>query len=58
MCCKAATKLKSKYFSPPYFLFTDINECEEQISACPENLECLNVPGSFICSGLCRTFDL
>ncbi|XP_029697587.1 eosinophil peroxidase isoform X2 [Takifugu rubripes] len=29
---------------------SDINECEEQTSACPENLECLNVPGSFICS--------
>lgn len=30
----------------------DINECEEQTSVCPENLECVNVPGSFSCSGL------
>lgn len=35
----------------------DINECEEQMSACPENSECLNVPGSFICSGLFRPSD-
>ncbi|TMS05244.1 Thyroid peroxidase [Larimichthys crocea] len=28
----------------------DINECEEQVSLCPQNLECLNIPGSFICS--------
>lgn len=28
----------------------DINECEEQ-TPCPQNLECLNTPGSFICSG-------
>ncbi|XP_056907549.1 eosinophil peroxidase isoform X1 [Takifugu flavidus] len=34
--------------SPP--TCRDINECEEQTSACPENLECLNVPGSFTCS--------
>lgn len=36
----------------------DINECEEQTSVCPENFECLNVPGSFTCSGLLRPFDL
>lgn len=35
----------------------DINECEEQISLCPPNLECLNIPGSFICSGWFRSFD-
>ncbi|KAM3609205.1 uncharacterized protein V6R79_011012 [Siganus canaliculatus] len=29
----------------------DIDECEEQISACPQNLECVNTSGSFICSG-------
>lgn len=57
MCSKAATKPKSKYFSPSFFfLSADINECEEQISTCPENSECLNVPGSFTCSGWCRTF--
>ncbi|KAG8012707.1 Thyroid peroxidase, partial [Nibea albiflora] len=28
----------------------DINECEEQVSLCPQNMECLNIPGSFICS--------
>lgn len=36
----------------------DINECEEQTSVCPENFECLNVPGSFTCAGLLRPFDL
>lgn len=29
----------------------DINECEEQTSLCPPNRECLNIPGSFTCSG-------
>ncbi|CAK6961489.1 eosinophil peroxidase [Scomber scombrus] len=28
----------------------DINECEEQSPSCPHNMECLNMPGSFICS--------
>ncbi|KAK5867277.1 hypothetical protein PBY51_011784 [Eleginops maclovinus] len=28
----------------------DINECEDQTSVCPQSLECLNTPGSFICS--------
>ncbi|XP_076589704.1 eosinophil peroxidase [Chaetodon auriga] len=28
----------------------DINECEDHISPCPQNLECLNIPGSFVCS--------
>lgn len=39
-------------------LLADINECKEQTSVCPENFECLNVPGSFTCSGLLRPFDL
>ncbi|XP_075883361.1 eosinophil peroxidase isoform X2 [Nelusetta ayraudi] len=29
----------------------DINECEEQSSACPPSLQCTNLPGSFLCSG-------
>ncbi|XP_075993791.1 eosinophil peroxidase [Genypterus blacodes] len=28
----------------------DINECEGQMSPCPQNTECLNSPGSFVCS--------
>ena len=36
----------------------DINECEEQTSLCPQNLECLNIPGSFICSGWFRLCPL
>lgn len=35
----------------------DIDECEEQNPLCPQNLECLNTPGSFICSGWLRSFD-
>lgn len=35
----------------------DINECEEQTLACPENFECVNLPGSFACSGLFRSFE-
>lgn len=34
----------------------DINECEEQMSPCPQNLVCINLPGSFICSGWLRLF--
>lgn len=29
----------------------DIDECEEQSSSCPPNLQCTNLPGSFLCSG-------
>ncbi|XP_047451990.1 thyroid peroxidase [Mugil cephalus] len=28
----------------------DIDECEELLSPCPQHLQCLNIPGSFICS--------
>ncbi|RVE71729.1 hypothetical protein OJAV_G00054890 [Oryzias javanicus] len=28
----------------------DVNECEEPISPCPQNLQCFNTAGSFICS--------
>ncbi|KAI3371241.1 hypothetical protein L3Q82_023863, partial [Scortum barcoo] len=40
----------SQQWSPKPPTCHDINECEEQISLCPQNLECLNTPGSFICS--------
>ncbi|XP_040893963.1 eosinophil peroxidase, partial [Toxotes jaculatrix] len=40
----------SHQWSPTPPTCQDINECEEQISPCPQNLECLNIPGSFICS--------
>ncbi|XP_077452844.1 eosinophil peroxidase [Stigmatopora argus] len=36
--------------SPP--TCQDINECEQQIPVCPQNMECLNEPGSFSCSEL------
>lgn len=35
----------------------DIDECR-RASVCPENLECVNVPGSFTCSGLFTSFHL
>ncbi|KAM3869960.1 thyroid peroxidase [Diretmus argenteus] len=28
----------------------DINECEEEMSPCPQSMECFNVPGSYVCS--------
>ncbi|KAM9854787.1 eosinophil peroxidase [Aulostomus maculatus] len=28
----------------------DIDECEEQVHLCPQNMECFNLPGSFTCS--------
>uniref|UniRef100_A0A7N8XS90 Eosinophil peroxidase n=1 Tax=Mastacembelus armatus TaxID=205130 RepID=A0A7N8XS90_9TELE len=34
--------------APPTCL--DINECEEQVSPCPQNLVCVNIPGSFVCT--------
>ncbi|XP_037624116.1 thyroid peroxidase [Sebastes umbrosus] len=40
----------SQQWSPAPPKCQDINECEEQTSLCPQNLECLNIPGSFICS--------
>ncbi|XP_033490175.2 eosinophil peroxidase [Epinephelus lanceolatus] len=40
----------SQQWSPTPPTCQDINECEEQTSLCPQNLECLNIPGSFICS--------
>ncbi|XP_051236643.1 eosinophil peroxidase isoform X2 [Dicentrarchus labrax] len=40
----------SQQWSPTPPTCDDINECEEQFSLCPQNLECLNTPGSFICS--------
>lgn len=47
----------SQQWSPTPPTCQDINECEEQTSLCPQNLECLNIPGSFICSGWFRSFD-
>ncbi|XP_070686264.1 eosinophil peroxidase [Pempheris klunzingeri] len=40
----------SQQWSPAPPTCKDINECEEQTSPCPQNLECLNIAGSFICS--------
>ncbi|XP_073327904.1 eosinophil peroxidase [Pagrus major] len=40
----------SQQWSPKPPTCQDINECQEQTSPCPQNLECLNTPGSFICS--------
>ncbi|XP_029009545.2 eosinophil peroxidase [Betta splendens] len=40
----------SHQWSPAPPTCHDINECEEQTSSCPQNLNCLNLPGSFICS--------
>ncbi|XP_056273234.1 eosinophil peroxidase isoform X1 [Pseudoliparis swirei] len=40
----------SQQWSPTPPTCQDINECEEQTSVCSHNLECLNIPGSFICS--------
>lgn len=45
--------LNPEYLAPFWISpAADINECEEQTSVCPEHLECVNVPGSFSCSGL------
>ncbi|KAK2917763.1 eosinophil peroxidase [Channa argus] len=41
---------KSHFWNPAPPACQDINECEEVISPCPQHLECLNTPGSFICS--------
>ncbi|XP_023149131.2 eosinophil peroxidase [Amphiprion ocellaris] len=38
----------SQQWSPAPPTCQDINECEELISPCPQ--QCLNIPGSFICS--------
>ncbi|XP_042351943.1 eosinophil peroxidase [Plectropomus leopardus] len=40
----------SQQWSPTPPTCQDINECEEQTFLCPQTLECLNMPGSFICS--------
>ncbi|XP_078113281.1 eosinophil peroxidase [Sander vitreus] len=40
----------SQQWSPTPPTCHDINECEEQTSLCPQNLECLNILGSFTCS--------
>ncbi|XP_034736051.1 eosinophil peroxidase [Etheostoma cragini] len=40
----------SQQWSPTPPTCQDINECEEQTSLCPQNLECLNILGSFTCS--------
>ncbi|KAM4618178.1 eosinophil peroxidase [Polymixia lowei] len=40
----------SKQWSPAPPTCHDINECEEQVSLCPPNMVCLNIPGSFICT--------
>ncbi|CAJ1056541.1 LOW QUALITY PROTEIN: eosinophil peroxidase [Xyrichtys novacula] len=40
----------SRQWSPKPPTCQDINECEEQSSLCPQDLQCLNTPGSFICS--------
>ncbi|XP_054631836.1 eosinophil peroxidase [Dunckerocampus dactyliophorus] len=40
-----------QWSSPPPTCF-DINECEQHIPVCPQNMECLNLPGSFSCSEL------
>ncbi|XP_029378326.1 eosinophil peroxidase [Echeneis naucrates] len=40
----------SRQWSPAPPTCKDIDECESQISPCPQNLQCLNTPGSFICS--------
>ncbi|XP_069018977.1 eosinophil peroxidase [Embiotoca jacksoni] len=40
----------SQQWSPAPPTCQDINECEDLISPCPKHLECLNIPGSFICS--------
>ncbi|XP_078139176.1 eosinophil peroxidase [Centroberyx gerrardi] len=42
----------SQQWSPAPPTCQDINECEEQISTCPQNMECLNIPGSYICSDI------
>lgn len=47
-CCKKCSLI--------LFYFLDINECEEPISPCPQNLECFNTASSFICSGQFSSF--
>ncbi|XP_005470675.1 eosinophil peroxidase [Oreochromis niloticus] len=39
----------SQQWSPAPPSCQDINECEE-LTSCPQHLECLNIPGSFVCS--------
>ncbi|XP_019712537.1 eosinophil peroxidase isoform X2 [Hippocampus comes] len=41
---------QSQQWSSPPPTCRDMNECEEQSSVCPQNMECLNLPGSFSCS--------
>ncbi|XP_028286259.1 eosinophil peroxidase [Parambassis ranga] len=41
---------KSQQWSSTPPTCQDINECEELVSPCPQHLDCLNIPGSFICS--------
>nr|XP_061812911.1 eosinophil peroxidase-like [Nerophis lumbriciformis] len=43
---------QSQRWSSPPPTCKDINECEQQILICPQNMECLNLPGSFSCSEL------
>ncbi|XP_061677570.1 thyroid peroxidase [Syngnathoides biaculeatus] len=38
-----------QWSSPPP-MCQDTNECEQQIPVCPQNMECLNLPGSFSCT--------
>ncbi|XP_037109430.1 eosinophil peroxidase isoform X1 [Syngnathus acus] len=58
--CQAGFKLQgsssiscdaqSQQWSSPPPTCHDINECEQPIAVCPQNMECLNLPGSFSCS--------
>ncbi|XP_077424399.1 eosinophil peroxidase [Vanacampus margaritifer] len=41
---------QSQQWSSPPPTCQDMNECEQQIPVCHQNLECLNLPGSFSCS--------
>ena len=33
-----------------HVLFTDINECDENLDNCDDNAECENEPGTFTCT--------
>ncbi|KAJ8248883.1 hypothetical protein GJAV_G00228810 [Gymnothorax javanicus] len=40
----------SNQWSPAPPTCQDINECARQSSPCPENMECINIPGSYTCT--------
>ncbi|XP_061532023.1 eosinophil peroxidase isoform X2 [Phycodurus eques] len=49
--------VQSQQWNSPLPTCQDLNECEQKIPVCPQNMECLNLPGSFSCTGwLVREF--